>query len=99
MARDDARADEMAAILAANPYRDTRPEHTYVMFLDEAPAPGALQGVASPDGEQLALGAREIYVHYPNGMGRSKLKVPYASVGTARNLKTVSKLIDLSRGS
>jgi len=35
-------------------------------------------------------------VAYPNGMGRSKLKIPAAKTGTARNLNTVSKLIEMA---
>ena len=38
------------------------------------------------------MGAREIYVHYPDGIGRSKLSIPAARDGTARNLNTVAKL-------
>ena len=40
----------------------------------------------------FGLGAREIYVHYPDGMGRSKLRIPAAGDGTARNMNTVAKL-------
>ena len=42
--------------------------------------------------ELLALGLREIYVHYGSGMGTTKLKIPAAKLGTARNLNTVAKL-------
>jgi hypothetical protein len=34
---------------------------------------------------------REIYVHYPDGIGRSKLRIPAAREG-ARNMATVAKL-------
>jgi uncharacterized protein (DUF1697 family) len=40
----------------------------------------------------MQLGAREIYVRYPSGMGRSKLRIPAAKSGTARNMNTVAKL-------
>jgi uncharacterized protein (DUF1697 family) len=39
---------------------------------------------------------RQIYIHYPNGMGKSKLKLPRAIVGTARNLNTVAKLSEMA---
>ncbi len=42
--------------------------------------------------EEIRLGAREIYVHYPDGIGRSKLRIPAARDGTARNMNTVAKL-------
>jgi uncharacterized protein (DUF1697 family) len=42
------------------------------------------------------LGTREIYVYYPSGMGQSKLRIPAARYGTARNLNTVAKLVAMS---
>jgi uncharacterized protein (DUF1697 family) len=42
------------------------------------------------------IGAREIFVHYPNGMGRSKLRIPAARMGTARNMNTVAKLTGIA---
>jgi uncharacterized protein (DUF1697 family) len=45
----------------------------------------------------MALGKREIYVHYPSGMGRSKLRIPAAVSGTARNMNTVAKLAELAK--
>lgn len=85
-------ADEMNAVLAANPFPQGKPNFTYVMFLDEAPANDALDGLVAPDGEEVVAGKRELYLHYPKGMGQSKLKVPGAKLGTARNLNTVAKL-------
>jgi uncharacterized protein (DUF1697 family) len=43
----------------------------------------------------VSLG-REIFIHYPQGMGRSKLKMPFAKTGTGRNLNTVRKLAALA---
>lgn len=91
-------ADELRAALAANPYAREKPNLTYAIFYDEALPPDALVGVATPGGERLALGVRELYVTYPEGMGRSKLKVPHAKLGTARNMNTVAKLVELSGG-
>jgi len=45
----------------------------------------------------LALGRREIYVLYPSGMGRSKMRFPAGVVGTARNMNTVAKLAELAK--
>jgi uncharacterized protein (DUF1697 family) len=44
----------------------------------------------------MALGTREIYVHYNNGMADTKLKIPAARTGTARNMNTVGKLVDMA---
>ena len=46
--------------------------------------------------ERIALGTREIYVHYGEGMGTSKLKIPAAKLGTARNMNTVAKLTEMA---
>ena len=46
--------------------------------------------------ERIALGMREIYVHYGEGMGKSKLRIPAAKAGTARNMNTVAKLAELA---
>jgi len=51
-----------------------------------------LEALSGRQGEELRLGVREIYVHYGDGMARSKLRVPAASHGTARNMNTVAKL-------
>ena len=41
-------------------------------------------------------GKREMYIHYPDGMGRSKLKSPpLLRDGTMRNINTLSGLVSL----
>jgi uncharacterized protein (DUF1697 family) len=85
-------AEEMAAVLAVNPFKHAPPNRTVAIFLDEAPPADALDTVVAPDGEAVGLGAREIYVHYPQGQGTSKLKLPAARHGTARNINTVATL-------
>jgi uncharacterized protein (DUF1697 family) len=37
-------------------------------------------------------------VYYGANMARSKLKIPAAKNGTARNMNTIAKLADLARG-
>ncbi len=83
---------EMSAIVAGNPFPDAPPARVAAIFLDARPADDALDHVSGADGEQIALGRREIYVHYINGMGRSRLRIPVAADGTARNMNTVAKL-------
>jgi uncharacterized protein (DUF1697 family) len=82
---------EMAAIVANNPLPDQAASRTVAIFLDNVP-PDALKDVRGQANEELRLGAREIYVHYPDGIGRSKLRIPAAGSGTARNMNTVAKL-------
>ena len=84
--------EEMAAVLAANPFADEAPNRVGAIFLDEAPPAGALDRITGRNGERLALGKREIYVHYGDGMANSRLKIAAATTGTARNINTVAKL-------
>ena len=88
---------ELDAILADNPFPGSEPAKTLVVFLDEAPAANLLDGLVAAGGEEVRLGRREIYVRYPDGQGSSKLKVPGAKTGTARNLNTVAKLAAMTK--
>ncbi len=71
---------------------------TVAIFLDHAPPRDALKDVKGQANEELRFGAREIYVHYPDGIGRSKLRIPAAGDGTARNMNTVAKLTAMAAG-
>jgi len=83
---------EMSKVVANNPFPDRAASQTVAIFLDLAPPPDVLKDVKGQANEELRLGAREIYVHYADGIGRSKLRIPAAGDGTARNMNTVAKL-------
>ena len=85
-------AEEMAKVAADNPFPRAKPNHTVAIFLDCAPPTDALAGVRGQRNEEIRLGCREIYVHYGAGMGKSKLVIPAARLGTARNMNTVATL-------
>jgi uncharacterized protein (DUF1697 family) len=85
-------AAEMAQVLADNPFPDAPANRTMAVFLDRAPPADALAGIRGQRDEQIALGRREIYIRYGEGMAKSKLVVPAAKTGTARNLNTVAVL-------
>jgi uncharacterized protein (DUF1697 family) len=85
-------AAEMAKVVADNPFPDRSASRTVAIFLDHAPAPDAMKEVKGRANEEVRLSTREIYVHYPDGIGRSKLRIPAAGQGTARNMNTVAKL-------
>ena len=91
-------AAEMAKVVADNPFPERPASRTVAIFLDHAPPPDALKNVKGQADEELRLGAREIYVHYPGGIGRSKLRIPAAGDGTARNVNTVAKLAAMAAG-
>ena len=88
-------AAELRAVLEANPFPRAEPAKVGVYFQSEPVKKGLLDEVVAPGGEEVRAGKREIYVHFPHGMGRSKLKLP-AGGRTARNLNTVAKLVELA---
>jgi uncharacterized protein (DUF1697 family) len=89
-------ADEMAKILADNPFPKLAPNRTTAVFLDRAPPADTLESVRGQKDEKIRLGKREIYVHYGDGMGQSKLVIPAAKLGTARNMNTVAVLAKMA---
>jgi uncharacterized protein (DUF1697 family) len=89
-------AEEMAAVIEANPFPKAPRNWTVAIFLDETPPAGALKDIKGQHDEEVRLGKREIYVAYGAGMGRSKLKIPAAAKGTARNINTIAKLVALA---
>ena len=86
-------AGELRALLEENPFPDAAPNRVLVLFLDEKPAAASLKNVATPGGEELRAVGRQLFLHFPNGMGQSKLKLPFQKTGTGRNLNTVRKLL------
>ena len=86
--------DDIAA--KAERFLDAKPNLLLITFLPEPPPADALDKLVAPDGEEVRIDGREIYVHYPNGSGRSKLKLPALRPGTARNLNTIRKLAEMA---
>jgi uncharacterized protein (DUF1697 family) len=89
-------ATEMAEVLKENPFPDAPRDKTVAIFLDEPPPADALNQAPRVKDEEMRLGTREIYVHYGAGIGTSKLQIPAAQAGTARNLNTVAKLVEIA---
>ena len=87
---------EMVAIYKANPFSKAVPTQAVVIFLDNPPPADALDHAVGVKDERMALGNREIFVHYGSGVGTSKLRIPAAKPGTMRNMNTVAKLADLA---
>jgi len=85
-------AAEMAGVVARNPFKDAAGNRVVALFVDGALPEDPRQGATGIGEEQLALGQRELFIHYGNGMADSRLRVPCMAHGTARNLNTVAKL-------
>jgi uncharacterized protein (DUF1697 family) len=94
-------ATDLRKILAGSPFPDTSKVH--VVFLGRTPKAAAVKRLdpqRSP-GDALSVRGREIYLSLPNGIGRSKLGIdwferPLGVRATARNWRTVTKLVELA---
>lgn len=96
-------AAEWVDVIARNPYPDVEPTLLHACFFAGRPDAAALEKVdrAKFEPETFTVSGREIYLHLPNGMGRSKLTVGMNKVlapATARNWRTVEKLHELAGG-
>jgi uncharacterized protein (DUF1697 family) len=89
-------AAEMAQVLADNPFPKAAPNRTVAIFLDKALTADALTGIRGQNNEEVRLGRREIYVHYGDGIGTSKLVIPATKFGTARNMNTIATLAKMA---
>jgi len=95
-------SQEWGEIVAGNPFRDEArldPGHLVVMFLKEAPAPNdvTLLRAAIRGPEIVRASGRQLYITYPDGIGRSKLtnvliEKQLGTRGTSRNWNTVLKV-------
>ena len=83
-------------MLNANPFADAAPNRVVAIFLDAPPPADALAHATGRRTEECRLGSREIYVHYRDGIADSKLSIPAAKTGTARNMNTVAKLAQMT---
>jgi uncharacterized protein (DUF1697 family) len=90
-------AAEMAAVAGANPFPDAPGNRVIAILLDDQPPKDVIEHARHIDGEEIALGKREIYVRYTDhGMAGSKLVIPAAKAGNGRNMNTVAKLAEMA---
>jgi uncharacterized protein (DUF1697 family) len=99
-------AEEMRAVVKKNPFvkQDFDPAKLAVFFLASDPGNAAREAVARIEAnpEVIKPVGSEIYIYFPDGQGKSKLK--FANVEkainriawTARNWNTVEKLVEMS---
>jgi len=90
-------SEELKAVLDANPFPTIRPSKVGVFFQSSPIVERRLFDNPSVT-EEIRMRDREVYIHFPMGMGVSKLRLP-AKSGTMRNMNTVSKLVDMARQS
>ncbi|MFT3814033.1 MAG: DUF1697 domain-containing protein [Acidovorax sp.] len=89
---------QMRRVLERNPFPQAAPDKVAVLFLGQALALDAVLAAKGQTDEEVVASGLEVFIHYPSGMGRSRLKLPAALVGTARNLNTVARLAAMASG-
>jgi len=91
-------ADELKAVIGGNPFPQAEANRLMIILLAADPLRRMIEEAKNQRDEEIALGDACLYVHYPSGMGPSKLKIPGAEQGTARNMNTIRKMLDMTRG-
>lgn len=89
--------EELQDIVSGNPFPDAKASQVGVLLLPAVLPASAFEGILIPAREEISGAGRQVYIHYPDGMGRSKLKLPAAMAGgTMRNINTLTKLTQLA---
>ena len=95
--------DEMLKAVADNPFPGDE-EILSVVFLSGVPAPEAVAALdpARSPGDRFIVRGGEIYLHLPNGLGKSRLTNTWfdsklKTVSTIRNWKTVLRLVEMAK--
>ena len=89
-------AQEIEDVLEANPFPNAEPSKVGVLFLDGPPPRDTVETAKGQTDEEIEVGGSEIFIHYPSGMGRTKLRLMAMSEGTTRNINTVRKLAKMA---
>ncbi len=97
---------ELREAIAKNPFakrRDIEPSKLLVTFLDRDPGTEIREQVLKIDTaqEELRMDGREVYIYFPNGMARPKMK--WAAIErvlktqwTGRNWNSVRKMLEMA---
>lgn len=97
--------EELTDIVDANPYAEEAaadPTKVHLTLLDPEPPASTWDPVDPVPPEDFQVQGGAVYVHLPNGMGRSQLAEQLARVvadvtATTRNWRTVLAMVDLLR--
>ena len=99
-------ANEMRDVVARNPFarrRDVDGKRLLVFFFGNDPGADAPEKIRSvkANGEELHMDGRELYIYFPDGVGRSKVSTSAIErmlkvAGTGRNWNSVTKLLEMA---
>ncbi len=96
---------QLRAVARANPFlaAGADPSALHVLFLADRPAATRVSSLYASRSrrDRFAVAGREVYLHCPDGIGRSKLTGDYfegrlATTATARNWRTVTALVEMA---
>jgi uncharacterized protein (DUF1697 family) len=92
---------QLSGVLASNPFLDDEANQSrlHAVFLQKKAAASNIEDL-DPDRsppDRFSVKGDVVYLHYPNGSGRSKLTLDYLErklgvIGTARNWNTIGKI-------
>lgn len=88
--------DDVAAALARSPYGNADPARAFLAFTGDEPLPVDDLGNYATGGEQWQVDEGVVHLHFPDGIGRSKLAAKLTAT-TMRNLRTIAKLVEMAR--
>jgi uncharacterized protein (DUF1697 family) len=91
-------AAEIAKLMTVNPFADKPGNRVMALFTDDKIPKHPLDGAAGIRNEEIRLGPRALFIFYPDGMARTRLRLPTERNGTARNMNTVARLAELAGG-
>jgi len=105
-------SEQLGDVLDANPFLGAGRDAAVlsVGFLARIPDPGRLSALladplatAAPGGDEFVVRGREVFLHHPNGYGRTKLTNSYfdrrlGTFMTVRNWRTVKTLAEMAQG-
>ncbi|MGH9560668.1 MAG: DUF1697 domain-containing protein, partial [Terracidiphilus sp.] len=99
-------AAELRDVIARNPFakrRGVEPGKLLVTFLASEPSKEARAKVLAMkiEPEELKIRGRELYIYFPNGMGKTKLSwmaiaKALGTTGTGRNWNSVTKMMEMA---
>jgi uncharacterized protein (DUF1697 family) len=99
-------SEDMKKIISGNPFLEEPgfdPSKMAILFLEHKPSDEQVMKVAGIDlpPDKFHINGSEIYVYCPNGFGKTKLYTNFFEAkmkvtGTARNWRTVNKLLEMA---
>jgi uncharacterized protein (DUF1697 family) len=89
-------AKELQKVTERVPFPHAPAPKLIVWFASRPIKATLLKDLTIPGKEEVVALGKEVFVYYPEGIGRSKLKLPIMNEATARNLNTVKRLSEMA---